>query len=99
MVVISETAARQYWPGENPIGREVVRPSREQAYRVVGDAKDTKVWTLGEEYRPYIYLSKDQAGEVSSQIVATGSIPEAQIVCINNHDIGQLRSVAPCRQQ
>jgi predicted permease len=80
VAVISETAARQYWPGESPIGREVTRPGNERVYRIVGVAKDTKVWTLGEEYRSYIYLSKEQSNEVSSQIVATGTISEAQIV-------------------
>jgi len=80
VAVISETAAREYWPGESPIGREVIRPGSERSYRIVGVAKDTKVWTLGEEYRSYIYLSKEQSNEASSQIVATGTIPEAQIV-------------------
>ena len=80
VAIISETAARQFWPGESPIGREVKRPSREQPFRIVGVAKDSKAWTLGEEYRPYIYLSKEQSTEISSMIVATGSIPEAQIV-------------------
>lgn len=80
VAVISETAAREYWPGESPIGREVIRPGSERSYRIVGVAKDTKVWTLGEEYRSYIYLSKEQSNEASSQIVATGNIPEAQIV-------------------
>jgi predicted permease len=79
VAIISETAARQYWPGESPVGREVVRPGSERVYRIVGVAKDTKVWTLGEEYRPYIYISKEQSHEASSMMVATGSIPEAQI--------------------
>ena len=80
VAVISETAARELWPGESPIGREVMRPGSERVYRIVGVAKDTKVWTLGEEYRPYIYLSKEQGNEFSSHTVATGTIPEAQIV-------------------
>ncbi len=80
VAVISETAARQFWPGESPIGKELKRPRSEQPYRIVGVAKDAKAWTLGEEYRPYIYLSKEQSTEISSQIIATGTIPEAQIV-------------------
>ena len=80
VAIISETAAREYWPGESPIGREVVTPADEQAYRIVGVAKDTKVWTLGEDYRSYIYLSMEQEQGGMAQIVATGSIPEAQIV-------------------
>ncbi len=80
VAIISETAAREYWPGESPIGREVITPADEQAYRIVGVAKDTKVWTLGEDYRSYIYLSMEQEQGGLAQIVATGSIPEAQIV-------------------
>ena len=47
---------------------------------MVGVAKDVKVWTLGEELRPYIYLSKAQVNEPSTQLIATGSVTEAQIV-------------------
>lgn len=80
VAVISETAARRFWPGESPVGKEIRRPREDQPYRIVGVAKDTKAWTLGEEFRPYVYLSKEQSTEISSTIVATGSIPEAQIV-------------------
>ncbi len=80
VAIISETAARQYWPGADPVGSEISSPSREISYTVVGVAKDVKVWTLGEDYRPYIYLSKEQANEPSVQLIATGSIPENQIV-------------------
>lgn len=81
VIVISETAARQFWPGESPVGKEIVSPGRDLSYRVVGVAKDTKAWTLGEEFRPYIYLSAEQSRrEVGANFVATGTLPEAQIV-------------------
>jgi predicted permease len=86
VAVISETAARRYWPGEDPIGKEIKPTSRDHSFRVVGVAKDTKVWTLGEEYRPYIYLPHPQYGGESVNIVARGSLPEAQIA-------GQLRQL------
>jgi predicted permease len=80
VAIISETAARRYWPGESPIGREIMPVNRDDTYRVVGVAKDTKVWTLGEEYRPYIYFPHDQYGGDSMQLVARGDLAEAQIV-------------------
>jgi predicted permease len=80
VVVISETAARRYWPGESPIGSEVITPRNERAYRIVGVVKDTKVWTIGEEYRPYVYFARAQNPASSLMIVARGGIPEAQIV-------------------
>jgi predicted permease len=79
-VVISETAARRFWPGESPLSREIRRPGRDEAYRVVGVAKDTKVWTLGEDYRPYLYFPYAQYPTGSLMLVARGQIPEAQIV-------------------
>jgi ABC-type antimicrobial peptide transport system permease subunit len=52
----------------------------------VGVAKDTKVWTLGEEYRPYFYFPRDQFPINNIQLVARGDVPDAQIV-------GQLRQL------
>jgi predicted permease len=86
VVVISETAGRRFWPGESPIGKTLVTPRTEVAYRVVGVAKDTKAWTLGEEYRPYVYMAQGQQADAIAMFVATGTIPEAQIA-------GQLRAL------
>ncbi len=86
VVVVSETAARRFWPGESPMGREIIIPSREESFRVVGVARDTKVWTIGEEYRPYLYFSRDQYPTESAMVVARGAVAEAQIA-------GQLRQL------
>jgi len=84
VAVVSEAAARRYWPGESPVGKEIRRSSLETPHRIVGVAKDTKVWTLGEEFQPYVYLARTQASPVSVQIIARGSPPNAEIA-------GQLR--------
>ncbi len=80
IVVVSEAAARRYWPGESPIGHEIITPRDERVFSIVGVAKDTKVWTIGEEYRPYIYFARTQNPTSSIMMVARGNIPEAQIV-------------------
>ncbi len=79
VVIISEATARRYWPGESPVGREIIRPGRDRTYRIVGVAKDTKVWTLGEEFQPYVYLARSQNNAMGAQFIARGSIPDAQI--------------------
>lgn len=79
VAIISEATARRYWPGESPVGKEIIRASRERTYRIVGVAKDTKVWTLGEEFQPYVYLARRQNNVMSAQFIARGSIPDAQI--------------------
>jgi predicted permease len=84
VAIVSEAKARRYWPGESAVGQMIKRANREIGYRVVGVAGDTKVWWIGEEFQPYIYLSRRQEAQVSAQIIARGSIPDAQIA-------GQLR--------
>ncbi len=80
VIVVSETAARRFWPGEDPVGREIVTTSDERTHRIVGVARDTKVWSLGEEFRPYAYFARAQSSTSSIMMVATGVIPEAEIV-------------------
>ena len=61
VVIVSETLAKQQWPGENPIGRQV-RLSTESAYAtVVGVAADAYVWgpTAGPP-RALLYFPKAQ---------------------------------------
>jgi len=78
-IIISQAAARRLWPGENPLGREIQPTHRDHSYRVVGVARDTKVWNIGEEYRPYVYFSNRQYPINSVQLVARGTVPDPQI--------------------
>ncbi len=84
VAIVSEATARRYWPGESAVGREIRRVGRDQSYRIVGVAGDTKVWSLGEEFQPYVYLPRAQANPAAVNLIARGSIPDAQIA-------GQLR--------
>lgn len=86
VAVIGETAARRFWPGEDAVGKTLVAPGNGTSYRIVGVAKDIKAWTLGEEYRPYVYMAQGQQPDNISMFVARGTLPEAQIA-------GQLRRV------
>jgi predicted permease len=56
VAIVSDAAARRFWPGENPIGKRLRLGSPEGELReIIGVARDTKVRTLGEEPRPYLY--------------------------------------------
>jgi predicted permease len=56
VVIVSEAAGRRHWPGESPIGRQLRLGGFDAPLRtVIGVARDTKVRTLGEAPRPYVY--------------------------------------------
>jgi len=62
VAVINETMARHYWPNEDAVGRRFFIGSFSNGVpvEVVGVAKDGKYRTLGEDPRPYLYLSAEQ---------------------------------------
>jgi len=61
VVIVNESLARRFWPGENPLGRRVRFPEGRNttgpSYEVVGVVKDSKYNTLGELPQPFFYLS------------------------------------------
>jgi putative ABC transport system permease protein len=64
-VIISETAARRYWPGEDPVGKRlsVGKPETPEDWlTVVGVVNDVRQFQLDAEPRPQMYLTYTQAG-------------------------------------
>ena len=72
VAVVSEEMARSFWPGEDPIGKQILRGSAERAATVVGVARDTKVERLGEDPIPFIYFARDQYPTSQLRVVARG---------------------------
>jgi putative ABC transport system permease protein len=65
VVVINETAARTFWPGENPLGREISLPGPNNTstiLSVVGVAGDVRQASLGIVPKPEIFLNYMQPG-------------------------------------
>ena len=65
VVVISETMARRYWPGEDAVGKRIAAgrvTSPEDWIQVVGVVKDVRQFELNAEPKPQMYLSYRQAG-------------------------------------
>ncbi len=56
-VLINESMERQFWPGEDPIGRKIhVGGARGRDCEIIGIVQDGKYVTLREIPAPYIYL-------------------------------------------
>jgi predicted permease len=58
VAIVNETMARQFWPGESPIGKRFSNRGDGLGpfLEIVGVARDGKYRTLGEDPEPYLYL-------------------------------------------
>jgi putative ABC transport system permease protein len=78
-VVVSESAARRWFGGEDPIGRRIREDGSDGPWlTVVGVVGDVRHWGLGEEPRPTLYYPYRQNPERSMVLVArTAADPQS----------------------
>jgi len=70
VVVISETMARRFWPGEDAVGKRIALGrirTPEDWVQVIGVAKDVRQFELTADPKPQMYLSYRQAGFFDSR--------------------------------
>jgi predicted permease len=83
VAVINETMARQFWPGQDPIGHHFRYGSNKAPeVEVVGVARDSKYVWIAEDQHPYFYvpLSQDYSSVRVLQVrtsVSPGSLARA----------------------
>jgi putative ABC transport system permease protein len=73
-VVVNETMAERFWPGEDPVGKRFRFFNQPVATEVVGVVRDSKYNFLGEEPQPYMYqpLRQGPAPAVTLFVRAAG---------------------------
>jgi predicted permease len=79
VVIVSEAAARSYWPGETAVGKQIFSASGQTSYEVVGVARDMKVHTLGESPQVLVYHPLVQRQPSDLYLVARGRVKPATI--------------------
>ena len=60
VVIVNETMARRYWPGNSPIGKRVSMGTGNVPREVVGIVADVKHWGFDRPVNPEMYLPQKQ---------------------------------------
>ncbi len=85
VAIVTETFARKFMDGINPIGRTFGAVQQEgkpdRLYQIVGLVKDSKYQDLREDFTPLAFLDADQADDPD---------PEAQLVVYSNQSLENL---------
>ncbi|MEP7273233.1 MAG: ABC transporter permease, partial [Acidobacteriota bacterium] len=89
VVMINETFARRYWPGQNPLGKRIQMGSGKSNdsphLEVVGLVRDGKYVTLGEDPIPFFYLNMLQRYQAApTLIVRTQGDPLSQVAAVRS---------------
>ncbi len=75
LVIVNESLARQFWPGEDPIGKRIhgMAFHPEKDMEVIGVAKDVQMWDLGNARKPFVFEPASPAMmlEVRTMLVRT----------------------------
>jgi predicted permease len=78
VVMINDTAARAYWPGQDPLGGHISFAGEGLPVEVIGIVKTTNYLAINEPPQPIVYLSLDQYYFPTAVLyVRTAGDPEA----------------------
>jgi predicted permease len=95
VAVINETMAKQYWPGQDPIGQQFRFIGDPNPRQVVGIAADSKYNFLGENATPYLYTSLEQTYAPAATIHVRTSGDPAAVMNTVRRELQQLEPSMP----
>ena len=77
VVIVNETFAQRFWPGQDPIGKQLTMAGRTML-QVVGVAANGKYWQIDEAPRPYFYLPAEQSfGGMAPHVKVRSNLAQA----------------------
>jgi predicted permease len=84
-IIVNETMAKRYWPGQDAIGHEVRAWGEWRT--VIGVARDVKYHRMNEEPESFMYMPALQTDDTDANILVRSNLPAAAVV-------GMVRDVA-----
>jgi predicted permease len=94
-VVVNETFARRFWPGQNALGKRLGGKSDGPFWEVIGVAKDGKYWSLGEDPQPFIYFPMVRDYEPSAALVVRTDGDPASLINAIRREVQQMDANLP----
>lgn len=96
VVLINASAARIYWPGEDPVGKILMRGKEED--RVVGVVNDVHEENVESGTGSQIYYPAMQQGPSGAQLVVRTSLPPATLAASVLHALRELNPRQPAAE-
>jgi len=94
-VMVNETFARRFWPGQNALGRRIAHQSVGPFWEVIGVAKDGKYWSLGEDPQPFIYFPMGRDYESSAALVVSSDAEPTGLINALRSEVQQMDANLP----
>jgi predicted permease len=93
VVIVNETLARRFWPGQRAIGQRLRQGDGSDPMEVIGVARDSKYVSVGEDPRPFLYrpFAQAYAPQVTLLVRAAGapaSVLPAIVQAVRELDAG-----------
>jgi len=91
VVLVNETFARRYWPGQNALGKRISRGKADGPFwEVIGIAKDGKYWSLGEDPQPFVYFPMMRDYETSAALVINSDAEPRSLINAIRREVQQM---------
>jgi predicted permease len=90
VIIVNETFARQYWPGENAVGKHVIIGRRPQPAEIVGIAADIRNKGLEQNTQPQLYLPFPQLAWNDMYLLLRTTVPPRAVESAVRDQIAQI---------
>ncbi len=97
VVVINQTMAKKFWPGEDPIGKRFKFFGDNDYTEVIGVARDSKYNAIGEDPTPFLYQPMVQAYDPASTLLVRTRGDAAAAIASVRKSIQELDPHLPLR--
>jgi macrolide transport system ATP-binding/permease protein len=98
VVIVNQTLATLFWPGQDPIGQKIRFATDEKYAEVVGVARDGKYRTLGEQSRAFVYRPALQQGNPDLTLLARVAGDPKPVFAALREEARQIDSKVPVMQ-